>query len=128
MLARLLGGSAPGRPNASGQKIYASEIKDLYNQPDGSILKLESDAHGKDQSYLMKAAAIPRDSELPSSSSSNENSLVCIRKTICNKLLLENQQAKIFHSSSLFMAIGNNLQVDPPCPDNTDSVQMGITS
>ncbi|KFO37544.1 hypothetical protein H920_01029 [Fukomys damarensis] len=58
---------------------------------------------------LRRTAAIPRDSEVPSSSS-NENSLVRIRKTIYRELLLENQQAKIFPFSSLFTAIGNNPQ------------------
>ncbi|KFO29930.1 hypothetical protein H920_08669 [Fukomys damarensis] len=76
---------------------------------------------------LKKAAVIPSDSEVLSSSS-DENSLVHVRKTICSKLLLENQQAKIFLPSSLFMAIGNNLQVDPPHPDHADSVQLGVTS
>ncbi|EHB01313.1 hypothetical protein GW7_00137 [Heterocephalus glaber] len=75
---------------------------------------------------LMKTPTIPSDSETPSTSN-DENSLVCIRKTICSKLLLENQQAKIVPSSSLFMAIGNNLQVNLPHPDQADSVQLGDT-
>ncbi|KFO34164.1 hypothetical protein H920_04485 [Fukomys damarensis] len=76
---------------------------------------------------LMKAAAIPSNSEVLSSSS-NKNSLVPNRKIIHSKLLLENQQAKIFPCSSLFMAIGNNLRVNPARSDHADSVQLGVTS
>ncbi|KFO34240.1 Solute carrier family 35 member F3, partial [Fukomys damarensis] len=73
-----------------------------------------------------KQSVKQRYSEVPSSSS-DENSLVRIRKNIRNKLLLENQQAKTFLPSPLFMAIGNSLQVDPPHPDHADSVQLGVT-
>ncbi|KFO27678.1 hypothetical protein H920_10940 [Fukomys damarensis] len=55
----------------------------------------------KIRASLMKAAAVPSDSETPSSSSS-ENSPVPIRKTNHSKLLLENQQAKIFPFSSFY--------------------------
>ncbi|KFO28561.1 hypothetical protein H920_10039 [Fukomys damarensis] len=76
----------------------------------------------------MKAAAVPRDCEVPNSSH-KEDSNVHMRKTIrSSELLLENQQAKISPSSSLFMAVGNNLQVAPPHPDLTDSVQLGVAS
>ncbi|KFO24849.1 hypothetical protein H920_13759 [Fukomys damarensis] len=59
---------------------------------------------------LMKAAVVPSNSEGPSSSS-KKNSPVHIRKTIRSKLLLENQQAEIFLLRSLFMPVGNSLQV-----------------
>ncbi|EHB03970.1 Engulfment and cell motility protein 1 [Heterocephalus glaber] len=97
------------KANSRSQKTYSSEVKDLCHQAEGSTLEPGSDAHSEDQSSPDRTAAIPRDSEAPSSSS-NENSLVCIRKTICSGVLLENQQAKSFLSSSLFMAIGNSLQ------------------
>ncbi|KFO27902.1 hypothetical protein H920_10706 [Fukomys damarensis] len=75
----------------------------------------------------MKAAAIPSDTEVLSSSDDGNN-LVHIRKTIGSQLLLENQQAKIFLPSALFMAVGNTLQVDPPGPDCADSAQLGVTT
>ncbi|KFO33991.1 hypothetical protein H920_04632 [Fukomys damarensis] len=116
-------------PKASGgrQKTYAIEMKDLYHQAEGSTLEPGSDVHGEDQSSPDANSSHSQGQGGPNSSS-DENSLVCIRKTIRSKLLLGNQQAKVFHSSSLFMAIGNNPQVDPPCPDHVDSVQLGVTS
>ncbi|KFO27816.1 hypothetical protein H920_10831 [Fukomys damarensis] len=96
-------------PTTSGgsQKIYAREMRDPCHQAEGSTLEPGGDTV-KIRAPTMKAADIPRDSE-GLHSSSDENSLVHIRKTMCSKLLLENQQAKVFPSSSLFMAIGNNL-------------------
>ncbi|EHA99613.1 Suppressor of G2 allele of SKP1-like protein [Heterocephalus glaber] len=61
------------------------------------------------RALLTKTAAIPNNSEALSSSS-KENSQVHTRKTIHSKLLLANQQAKIFPSRPLFMAIDNNPQ------------------
>ncbi|KFO33795.1 hypothetical protein H920_04789 [Fukomys damarensis] len=116
------------KPSGGSQKIHAHEMRDLCHQAEGSTSEPGSDAHSKGQSSpnKMKAAAIPSDSEIPSSSS-DKNSIIRIRKTIRSKLLLENQQAKIFPSSFLFMAIGNSPQVGPPCPDHTDSVQLGVS-
>ncbi|KFO26495.1 Zinc finger protein 24 [Fukomys damarensis] len=57
----------------------------------------------------MKTAAIPSDTEVPSSFS-YENSQVHSRKAIHSKLL-ENQQAKIFSSGSRLSAVGYNLQL-----------------
>ncbi|KFO26046.1 hypothetical protein H920_12607 [Fukomys damarensis] len=102
-------------------------MKDLCRQAEGTTLEPGNDAHGEDRSSPDKTAFVPSDSEALRSFS-NENSLVHIRKSIHSRLLLENQQAKIFPSSSPFMAIGSNLQVDPPRPDHADSVQLGVTS
>ncbi|EHB01195.1 Rho GTPase-activating protein 21 [Heterocephalus glaber] len=80
------------------QKTYAGEMKDMQ------ATRLR-DLHWSQEVTLtvktrtpLRTAAVPRDSEAPSSSSEN------------SELLLPNQQAKIFPSSSLFMAIGNSLQ------------------
>ncbi|KFO26557.1 hypothetical protein H920_11956 [Fukomys damarensis] len=110
-------------PEASGgsQEISSGEMKDLCNQAEGSTLSQEVMLMVKTRDPLVKAAANPSDSEVPSSSS-DENSRVHIRKTICSKLLLENQEAHICLPSSPFMAVGNNPQVDPPLP-----VQLGVT-
>ncbi|KFO37155.1 hypothetical protein H920_01449 [Fukomys damarensis] len=114
-------------PKASGesQKICTGEMKNLsstlFRDPHWSQ---EVMLTVKIRAPLMKAAAILNDSEVLSSS--DENRLVRIRKTICSKLLLENQQATIFPLRSLFMAIRNNPQVDPPHPDHNDSVQLRL--
>ncbi|KFO29679.1 hypothetical protein H920_08834 [Fukomys damarensis] len=106
-------------PKASGgsQKIYAREMKlrdPHWSQEVMLMVKVKAP--------LMKAAAIPNNEVL--SSSSDKNSLIRIRKTSHSELLLENQQAMNFFPSSLFMAIGNNLQEDPPCPDHAAPVQV----
>ncbi|KFO28225.1 hypothetical protein H920_10382 [Fukomys damarensis] len=88
------------KASSRSQKTYTGEVKDLCHQAERS-LGLESDAQHEDEE-------------------------VCIRKTIRSKLLLENKQPTVFPSSSLFMVIGNNPQVDRPC--HTDSVQLGVTS
>ncbi|KFO32142.1 hypothetical protein H920_06478 [Fukomys damarensis] len=99
-------------------------MTDLCHQAEGTSLESEMMPTVKIRAPLTETAAIPSGSETLSSSS-NENSLLYIRKTISSKLLLENQQANSFPSSSPFMAIGNNLQVGPLCPDHADSVQLG---
>ncbi|KFO32077.1 hypothetical protein H920_06525 [Fukomys damarensis] len=59
---------------------------------------------------LKRRAAIPSDDK--DWSSSTEKSQVHIRKTICSKLLLENQQPHNLPLPFCFYAIGNNLQND----------------
>ncbi|KFO28675.1 Transcription factor 7-like 1 [Fukomys damarensis] len=77
------------------------------NYDDGCTLGQEGTLMVKIRAPLTKTAAIPSDSE--ATSSSDKHSLVRIRKTIRSKLL-ENRQATVFPSSSLFTAIGNSPQ------------------
>ncbi|KFO33194.1 hypothetical protein H920_05382 [Fukomys damarensis] len=58
----------------------------------------------KTRAPLKRTAAIPSDSEDPSSSD-DKNSQIHIRKASCSKLLQENQQYPIFLSNSPFMPL-----------------------
>ncbi|KFO31735.1 hypothetical protein H920_06934 [Fukomys damarensis] len=103
-------------------------MKNLCHQAEGSTLEPETDTHSKDQSSPDESSsAILRDTKVLSISS-DENSLIQIRKTMHSKLLRENRKAQNFLCSSLFTAIGNNLPVHHPCADYTDSFQLGIIS
>ncbi|KFO20303.1 hypothetical protein H920_18310 [Fukomys damarensis] len=84
-------GSAPERPKGQRwkPKACASTVKDLCHQAEGSTLKPENDAHGEDQSPLMRTEAISCENKDPSSPF-DENSQVRIRKISYSKLL-ENQ-------------------------------------
>ncbi|EHB05833.1 hypothetical protein GW7_18443 [Heterocephalus glaber] len=114
-------------PRVSGgsQKTCAGGVKDLCHQAKGSILEPGSGAQGEDQSSLMRTAAIPSDSEALSSCS-DENSQVCIRKTKCSKLLLENQQPQIFPSSSLFMLFATVLRFSLPVTATAENCILTI--
>ncbi|KFO24151.1 Coxsackievirus and adenovirus receptor like protein [Fukomys damarensis] len=106
------------KPTLMNSRICAIKLRDPHWS--GEVMLMV-----KIKAPLMKTAAIPSDSK--DWSSSDENSVVHMRKTICIKLL-ENQQAKIFPTGSLCIAIDNYTQVDPSCPDHPDSFQLSITN